>query len=97
MLLKRKSPPAAPLQEGSGLYPVLHIAGSLKDYQQELVKKEVASLWELSQVGASFSGVLEGGEQFQVKLQDLGESFSSISETAEQFGQVRGEIGQAVS
>ena len=62
-----------------------------------MVQKEVASLWELSQVEATFSGVLEGGGQFQGKLQDLGESFSSINETAEQFGQVRGEIGQAVT
>ncbi len=97
MLLKRKTKPAAPVQEKASLYPVLHIAGSLKDYQREIVKKEVASLWELSQVGASFSGVLEGGDQFQMKLQDLGESFSSISDTAEQFGQVRDEIGHAVS
>lgn len=97
MLLKRKTKPAASVREKASLYPVLHIAGSLKDYQRELVKKEVASLWELSQVGASFSGVLEGGDQFQMKLQDLGESFSSISDTAEQFGQVRDEIGQAVS
>ncbi len=97
MLLKRKTKSAAPVQEKASLYPVLHIAGSLKDYQREIVKKEVASLWELSQVGASFSGVLEGGDQFQMKLQDLGESFSSISDTAEQFGQVRDEIGHAVS
>lgn len=97
MLFKRKDRQAAQAQEEKTLHPVLHIAGSLKEYQQELVKKEVASLWELSQVGASFSGVLEGGEQFQAKLHDLDSSFSSISETAEQFGQVRGEIGQAVT
>ncbi len=97
MLLKRKGQPAALVQEEKSLYPVLHIAGSLKEYQQDLVKKEVASLWELSQVGSSFSGVLEEGDQFQTKLRALGESFSSISQTAEQFSQVRGEIGMAVS
>ena len=97
MLFKRKNHQAALVQEEKSLYPVLHIAGSLKEYQRELVKKEVNSLWELSQVGSSFCGVLEGGDQFQMKLQELGQSFSSISETAEQFGQVRGEIGQAVS
>lgn len=97
MLLKRKGQSAALVQEEKSLYPVLHIAGSLKEYQQDLVKKEVASLWELSQVGSSFSGVLEEGDQFQTKLRDLGESFSSISQTAEQFSQVRGEIGMAVS
>ena len=75
----------------------MHVADSLKEYQQELVKKEVASLWELSQVGASFGGVLREGDHFQVKLQDLGASFSNINETAEQFSQVREEIAQAVS
>lgn len=97
MLLKRKKQPAAPSREEKSLYPVLHIAESLKEYQQMLVKKEVTSLWELGQVEASFAGVLEGGDQFQTKLQDLGASFSGISETAEQFGQIRNEIGQAVS
>lgn len=96
MLLKRKKTDAAD-QEKKSLHPVLHIAESLKEYQQELVKKEVESLWELNQVGEAFSSIMEGVEQFQTKLQDLGASFSSISETSEQFTQVRGEIGQAVS
>ena len=92
---KRRQKPAAH-QEEKGLYPVLHVAGSLKEYQRELVKKEVASLSELGMVGASFSGVLRETEHFQEKLQDLGESFSNIDQTAEQFTQVRGEIAQAV-
>lgn len=97
MLFQKKNRQAQPIQEKKSLYPVLYVAGSLKDYQQELVKKEVASLWELSQVGASFSGVLKEGDHFQVKLQDLGASFSNISETTEQFSLVREEISQAVS
>ena len=97
MLLRKKNRESDSVGEKKSLYPVLHVAGSLKEYQQELVKKEVASLWELSQVGASFSSVLNEGDRFQEKLQDLGESFSNINETAEQFSQVRGEIGQAVS
>lgn len=96
MLLKKKDQRTREAQEQKSLYPVLHVAGSLKEYQQELVKKEVASLWELSRVGASFSDVLKEGDQFQAKLQELGESFSSISQTAEQFSQVRDEIGQSV-
>ena len=39
MLLKRKKQSAAPAQEEKGLYPVLHIAESLQEYQQTLVKK----------------------------------------------------------
>ena len=102
MLFKKTDRQPRQAQQKQDLYPVLHMAGSLlllslKQYQQELVKKEVSSLWELSQVGDSFAGVLREGEQFQAKLQQLGESFSSISQTAEQFGQVRDEIGQSVA
>ena len=97
MLFKRKGQAAGQLPEEKSLYPVLHVANSLKEYQQELVKKEVASLWELSQVGDSFGDVLSDGDQFQAKLLNLEASFSNISETVEQFGLVRGEIGQAVS
>ena len=97
MLLKKKDQQPGQVQAERNLYPVLHMAGSLKTYQQELVKKEVASLWELSQVGDSFSSVLQEGDRFQAKLQDLGASFGNISETADQFGLVRGEIAQAVT
>lgn len=96
MLLKKKDQRSRQAQEPKSLYPVLHVAGSLKEYQQELVKKEVSSLWELSQVGESFTGVLREGDQFQAKLQELGESFSSINQAAEQFSQVREEISQSV-
>lgn len=84
-------------QKEKDLYPILHVADSLRNYQKELVKKEVDSLWELSQVGTSFSSVLKEGDQFQEKLQDLGQSISNINETAGQFSQVRGEIAQTVS
>ncbi len=97
MLLRKKDRQSVQAREVKSLYPVLHVAGSLKDHQKELVKKEVASLWELSQVGNSFSDVLREGDQFQAKLQQLGESFSSIDQTAEQFGQVREDIAQSVS
>ena len=62
-------------QEEKSLYPVLHVARSLKEYQKELVKKEVASLSELSLVGSTFSGVLKEADHFQEELQKLGESF----------------------
>ena len=91
----RRTPAKA--REEKSLYPVLHVAGSLKDYQKELVQKEVSSLWELRQVGASFSGVLREADQFQTKLKNLGDSFSNINETAEQFAQVKGDISQTVA
>lgn len=98
MFLRRKKQQLSnQAREEKSLYPVLHIAGSLKEYQRELARKEVASLWELRQIGVSFGSVLKEGDRFQANLQDLSESFSDIDKTAEQFSQVRDEIGQAVS
>ncbi len=96
MLFQKRDRRAGQDRPERGLYPILHMAGSLKAYQQELVRKEVASLAELGKVEAAFSGVLREGDQFQAKLQELGGSFSGIEDAAEQFGQVRGEIGLAV-
>ena len=93
---KNRRQPDQPGQEKS-LYPVLHVAGSLKEYQRELVQKEVASLSELSMVGNTFSGVLTEADHFQDKLQELGQSFANIDQTAEQFHHVRTEIAQTVS
>ena len=87
----------AQTQEKKSLYPVLHVAGSLKEYQQELVRKEVASLSELSLVGSTFSGVLKEADQFEGKLQELGQSFANIDQAAAEFGQVRQAIGQTVT
>lgn len=79
------------------LYPLLHVAGGLKEYQKELVRKEVDSLSELGMVGTSFSGVIKEADHFQDKLQELGQSFSNIDQTAEQFTHVRSEIAESVS
>lgn len=98
MLFKgKKQGRPEPAQEEKGLYPVVHVADSLKAYQKELARKEVASLWELSAVGAAFSHVMSEADHFQAQLQELGQSFSSINETAGQFGRVRGEITQSVT
>ena len=84
-------------RERTTLTPVLHVADSLKAYQKDLVQKEVASLWELSKVGTSFSGVMNEADNFQAKLQELGQSFANINTAAEQFAQVRSDVAQTVT
>lgn len=79
-----------------GLYPVLHVADSLREYQKELVSKEVESLWELGLIGSSFMGVMRKADHFHDQLSDFEQSFSEINSVAGQFGQVRGEISNAV-
>lgn len=78
------------------LYPVLHVVGSLKEYEKELAQKEVESLFELGMVGNSFSGVLNEADHFQEQLQNFGQSFSNINEAAGQFAQVKAEISNTV-
>lgn len=92
---RQKSPRARHGEEN--LYPVLHVADSLKEYQKELAGKEVESLGELSMVGSSFSGVMEKADHFHAQLQEFEESFSNINQAAGEFAQVRGAITQTVS
>ena len=78
-------------------YPILHVMDSLKDYQRDLVQKEVDSLNQLGQVNHSFRRVLNESENFQKTLQDFEETFSSISQVSGQFQQVKGNIAQSVT
>lgn len=84
-------------EKGVGLGPVLHVMDSLKDYHTELVQKEVASLRELDDIGASFGNVLAEAERFQERLQDFGENFSSIEQASGQFVTVKDTIALSVS
>ena len=79
------------------LYPLLYVTEHLKDYKEDLIHKEVESLFELSLVSKSFSNVLKRADDFQTQLLDFGETFSSIDNTAEQFSEVKSSIGQTVS
>lgn len=95
-----KSEKKQPVQEktaAKSLYPVVHVAGSLKDYQKQLVRKEVESLRELSMIGTSFSGVMKEADHFQAELQDFGGSFSNINDAAGRFADVRQAISEAVT
>ncbi|KAI4446905.1 hypothetical protein C823_001423 [Eubacterium plexicaudatum ASF492] len=78
------------------LYPVMHVAGSVKERQKEIVEKEVDSLQQLSRVNESFNEVLQESEQFHQKLEDFEQTFSSIGEVSERFQTVKEEIGSSV-
>lgn len=98
MALKRKGRKSGQIwHDEESLYPVLHVTNSLKDYEKELVDKEVESLFELGMVGSSFAEVLKKAEHFNEKLQDFGISFTNINSAAGQFAQVREGIVDTVS
>ena len=62
--------------EAKDLYPVLYVTNVLKDYQKDLLRKEVDSLRELGLIGSSFDGVLKEAVNFQMKLQEFENTFS---------------------
>lgn len=83
-------------EEENTLAPVLHVTDSLKEYQKDLVQKEVDSLEELSLISSSFEKVMEEADVFQNNLQDFENNFSSIEHTSERFADVKDEIGRSV-
>ena len=66
-------------------YPILHVMDSLKDYQRDLVQKEVDSLNQLGMVNHSFKGVLNESDNFQKTLQNFEETFSNINQVSGEF------------
>lgn len=79
------------------LSPILHVIGSLKEYREELIGKEVESLRELGMVGSSFKEVMRRVDNFHEQLSGFEQSFSEINTAAGQFDEVRGAISGAVS
>lgn len=91
MQFKRKK------QRSMDTYPILHVMDSLKDFQEDLVQKEVDSLNQLGMVNRSFKGALEKSEDFQNTLQDFEDTFSNITQVSGQFAAVKSEIAQSVT
>ncbi len=91
---KRQEDVAAENEEN--LYPVVHVMNTLKEYEKEMVQKEVDSLWELNEIRGSFGTVLKETERFQERLADFEQNFVSIEEASGGFAQVKDTVAQSV-
>jgi methyl-accepting chemotaxis protein len=80
-----------------GLYPILFVMDSLKDYHRKLVKQEVDTLSELGMINRSFGNVLTEAELFQDKLQDFNQIFEEINQVSGSFADVRNQIVASVA
>ncbi|WP_289302431.1 methyl-accepting chemotaxis protein [Sporofaciens musculi] len=78
------------------LYPVVHVMNTLKEYEKEMVQKEVDSLWELNEIRGSFDTVLKETESFQERLSDFEHNFMSIEQASGGFAQVKDTVAQSV-
>ncbi len=92
---KREADMAA--ENEDNLYPVVHVMNTLKEYEKEMVQKEVDSLWELNEIRGSFDTVLKDTESFQEKLLDFEHNFMSIEQASGGFVQVKDTVAQSVS
>lgn len=78
------------------LYPIVHVADSLKEYRQQLVLKEVESLQELRDIQLAFDDVLEENTVLRDKLGSFHERFASVGQISGQFAEVEKNIADSV-
>lgn len=94
---RKKQASPAPDTDQKNLYPIVHVADNLIQYEKQLAKNEVQSLSELGEIRKSFAGITDEADHFQDRLSNFSTSFSAINETAEQFLEVQKHIGEAVT
>lgn len=70
----------------------MYVTDNLKDYQKELVYKEVASLNELMEIRTAFQRVLKEDSMMREKLETFHNIFESVSEVSGQFAEVKKDI-----
>lgn len=80
----------------SDLYPIVHIAGSLSEYQHKLAINEVNSLNELQSVESAFEEVLLENTALKDNLDSVHEVFESVNEISNEFSFVQEAIGDSV-
>lgn len=78
------------------LYPVVHVADSLMDYQKQLILKEVESLQELREVQLAFNAVLDEDTILRDKLETFHDRFASVGQIVGQFAEVERNIETSV-
>lgn len=78
------------------LYPVAHVADSLKEYQKQLLLEEVESLQELREVQLAFNEVLSEDVILREKLEVFHDRFASVGQIAGQFAEVEKNIETSV-
>lgn len=77
-------------------YPIIYVTDRLKEYQKQLVQKEVGSLKELNGVQLSFEEVVENNTLLQDKMDMFRERFQAVGQVAGQFDDVKNEISGSV-
>ncbi len=83
--------------EQDKLYPLMHVASSIQDYQKKVVEKEVSSLQELRAVQLSFGGVLKENNALKEKMDAFHGVFETVGQVSGEFEGVKKEIEDSVN
>lgn len=75
-----------------GLYPVVYVSKNLREYQKEMVSKEVESLNELRNIRLAFHKALREDMKLKENLDTFHDVFASVGEISGQFAEVRDDI-----
>jgi len=89
--------PSATVTVKKDYTPIKHIAKSIKDYQQQLVVKEVASLGELKYIQDSFEEVLVKERDIKDEMERFAGVFGNLGESAMKYEDVKENIAESVA
>ena len=89
--------PSAVIPVKKDYTPIRHIAKSVKDYQQQLVVKEVASLGELKYIQDSFNEVLEKDRELKEEIERFADVFHTLGDSAMKYEDVKTNISRSVA
>ena len=93
---KGRKKPGQVWHDEKSLYPILHVAGSLKEYLKELARKEVESLSELGRVEVSFSSATNSG-WLEVVREDITQTVSEAQERVEDLKETSSQVQASYS
>ena len=77
--------------------PILHVADSIKEYQGELVTKEVATINELKNISESFDDVLGRDNELKTQMDKFSNSLEELISSSDQINVVKTDIAESVS
>ena len=76
--------------------PILHVADSIKEYQGELVTKEVATINELKNISESFEDVLGRDIELKTQMDKFSNSLEELISSSDQINVVKTDIAESV-
>ena len=71
---------------------LVYLAGSIKNYQKDLVQNELNSLKEIHDMGEAVRVVVDSNNELRMQLENFNEMFEAVSESAGKFENVKQNI-----